>query len=144
MYVILAISVVVLALFFVMSGTDGAYGRDTGVFTDFNGLDIMLMWSYVLLAVGILAAVVMTLANIGKSEGGGKSGVVVMIILALALVVSYFISSPDPIQISGGTKTFDDKLGLVVTDMGLYTSYIMMAVALIVVVFGGLLNNIRK
>jgi hypothetical protein len=144
MYVILAVSIVSTVLLFVMRGSDGAFGRDTGDFAEFNGLDIMLWWAYILLVVGVLAAIVMSIVNIGKhSSEGNKMGLWGVIVLVAVLVVSYFLSSTEPVAISGGKDSYSDKLGLLVTDMGIYTAYFAMIAAVGVVIWGGIKNSFK-
>jgi hypothetical protein len=144
MYVILAISLVALALLFVMKGSDGAWGGASGNVAEFDGLDVILIWAYILLGFSVLTAIVMSILNMGKNQGGGKSGLYVVIILAVSLIVSYFLASPDPVITGGGKNVYDNKLGLVVTDMGLYTAYFTMLAAAVVVVLGGIVSNLRK
>ncbi len=88
MYVILAVSVVAIALLFIMRGSDGSFGEVSGNFAEFNGLDILLWWAYALLLVGVLAAVIMSIVNLGKNPGGSKASLYGLVVLAVVLVVS--------------------------------------------------------
>ncbi len=143
MYVILAVSVVAMALMFTMNGSDGAFGRDSGNFAEFNGLDILLWWAYILLVFGILAAVIMSIVNAGKNPGGSKMALYGVIVLVVVLAVSYLLSSADPVTIAGGKQQYTNVAALRLTDMGLYTAYIAMIVAVGVVIWGGIKNSFK-
>jgi TRAP-type C4-dicarboxylate transport system permease small subunit len=143
MYVILAVSVVSMVLLFVMRGSDGAFGRDSGNFAEFNGLDIMLWWAYILLVFGILAAIVMSIVNAGKNPSGDKMALYGVIVLAVVLVASYLLSSNDPVPVSGGKSLYTNNFGLRVTDMGLYTAYFAMIAAVGAVIWGGIKNSFK-
>ncbi len=137
MYVILAISIVSVALLFVMRGSDG------GWIQGFNGLDIMLWWAYILLVFGILAAVIMSIVNAGKNPGGSKMALYGVIVLVAVLVVSYLLSSTTPVPVKGGKEFYTNNFGLRVTDMGLYTAYFAMIVAVFAVIWGGVKNSFK-
>lgn len=128
LYVLLAISVLSIVPTLI-------YGAD--------GVDYMLYWAYILLGVGVLAAVVMSVVNMGKNSGGSKMALIGLGVVAVALVISYFMSSGDPISISGGKDTYDDKFGLIATDMGLYTTYFALIAAIVIVVVGEIRNSFK-
>ncbi len=143
MYVILAVSVVALALLFIMRGSDGHYGDISGNYAGFNGLDILLWWAYILLIFGVLAAVIMSIVNAGKNPGGSKMALYGVIVLVVVLVVSYLLSSTTPIPVKGGKEFYTNNFGLRVTDMGLYTAYFAMIVAVGAVIWGGIKNSFK-
>lgn len=142
MIAIIAISVVVLGVFLAMNGSDGKYGEDAGM-AEFNGLDLLLWWAYALLVFGILAAVVMSIINVGKNPGSAKRGLFGLVILAVVLIVAYLLSSDAPVAIGGGKIQFTDKVGLTVADMGLYTAYFALAAAFGVAIYGGIKNSFK-
>ena len=128
LYVLLAISLLSVIPAFI-------YGAD--------GVDYMLYWTYILLGIGVLAAIVMSAINLGKNPGGGKTALVGLAVVAVVLVVSYFLSSTDPIPISGGKELYEDKFGLILSDMGLYTTYFALAAGIIVVIAGEIRNSFK-
>lgn len=128
MYVLLAVSVLSIVPVFM-------YGD--------NGLDFALIWAYILLGIGVLSAIVMALINIGKNPGGAKRALYGLGAMAVVLIIAYFLSSSDPVVYSGGKKEFTDTLGLVATDMGLYTAYIALIGAFIAVIAGEIRNSLK-
>ena len=128
LYVLLIISVLSIVPTFIMGA---------------DGVDYMLYWTYILLALAILTAVVMSAVNIGKNPGGGKTALYGLALVAVVLVVSYFLSSSEPIAVSGGKQIYDDKLGLIVTDMGLYTTYFALGAAILVALVGQIRNSFK-
>ena len=143
MYVILAVSVVALALLLILSGSDGHYGKISGDITGFNGLDILLWWSYILLAVGVFAAVIMSIVNVGKNPGGAKQGLVGLIVLAVVIGIAFLLSKTDHVAIAGGKEQYTNKGGLILADVGLYTAYFVLIAAVAVVIWGGIKNSFK-
>ncbi len=141
MYVILAVSAVAMVVLFSMKGSDGAFGRYSSDYTEFNGLDILLWWAYILLIFGILAAVVMSIVNAGKNPGGSKMAVYGLVIMAVVLVGSYFLSSTEPVALA--KEEYTDKFGLRLSDMGLYTAYFAMIFAVGAVIYGAIKNSFK-
>ena len=128
LYVLLAISVLSIIPAFI-------YGED--------GLDFMLYWTYILLAIGVLAAIVMSVINLGKNPGGSKTALYGVIAVVVVLAVSYFLSSTEPVSISGGKDLYTDTFGLRLTDMGLYTTYFALIAAIVVVIAGEIRNSFK-
>lgn len=108
-----------------------------------DGVDYMLYYTYILLGIAILSALVMSVVNIGKNPSGGKMALVGIGVVVLLLIISYFLSKTDPIPISGGREMYENKFGLIVTDMGLYTTYFALGVALVVTVLGAIRNSFK-
>lgn len=129
LYVLLAISVLSVIPAFI-------YGED--------GIDYMLWWTYILLAVGVLSAIVMSIVNVGKNPGGAKTSLYGLAVVAVVLVVSYFLSdSTTPVPLSGGKKMYTDAFGLTLTDMGLYTTYFALIAAIVAVLIGEVRNSFK-
>ena len=143
MYVILSVSVVALALLFIFRGSDGHFGDFSGNYAEFNGLDILLWWAYILLVFGILAAIVMSIVNVGKNSGGSKAALYGLVVLAVVLIASYLLSSAEPVPTKGGKEFYSNVAGLRVTDMGLYTAYFAMIAAVGAVIWGGIKNSFK-
>lgn len=119
-YAMLGISVLVLILAFFSKGD--------------SGIDLMLYWTYVLLGLTILAALLFPLINIVTNPKGAIRSLIGLVIIAAVLVVSYAVSSDTPIITP--VATFDNPFTLKFTDMGLYTTYIALGAALLAVLFG--------
>ncbi len=108
-----------------------------------DAVDYMLYYTYILLGIAILSAVVMSVVNMGKNPGGGKVALIGLAGVAVILVISYFLSSSDPIMVSGGKEEYTDKFGLIATDMGLYTAYFALGAAIVVALYGAIRNSLK-
>lgn len=128
MYVLLAVSLVSLIPVFV-SGKDG--------------LDFVLIWSYILLGLGVCLAVGMSIVNIGKNPAGAKRSLIGLGALAVVLLIAYLMANSDPVMYGGGKKQYDNTFGLIATDMGLYTAYFALAACIIVIVAGEIRNSLK-
>lgn len=128
MYALLAVSLVSMIPVFL-------YGE--------NGLDFALIWTYILLGLGVLSAVGMSIVNIGKNPGGAKRALIGLAAMAVVLLIAYFMSSSEPVVYAGGKKEYANSFGLVATDMGLYTAYFAMAAGLIIVIAGEIRNSLK-
>lgn len=128
LYVLLALGILSVIPAFI-------YGAD--------GVDFMLYYTYALLAIAILAAVVMSVINMGKNPGGGKAALVGLAVVVVVLAASYFLAGSDPIAVSGGKEVYDSKFGLIVTDMGLYTTYFALGAAILVALWGAIRSSVK-
>jgi len=108
-----------------------------------NAVDTMLIYTYCLLGLGVLIAVGMSIINIGKNPGGATKALIGIGIIAVVLVISYFLSSTEPMMLAQG-KLYDNEFGLILSDMGIYTTYFMMAAALFVAFMTAIKSSIKK
>ncbi len=116
-YLFVAISVATLA-YLVFSMTQG---------NEAAGVDIMLKWAYVSLAVAIIVSLVFPIANLfSNPKGAGKT---LLYLLACVVIIGgcYMMSSTEPVVNSAG-GFFEDPFTLKITDTGLYTAYITLVI----------------
>lgn len=73
------------------------------LFVDINSVDMILDYTYVLFAIAVAAAIVMTAVNFGKSNNNSKIGIIVFGLLIVAAVVAYFTASSEPVTLADGT-----------------------------------------
>lgn len=127
-YVLLAISALtILSIFFL--GEDG-------------GTNVMLVWTYILLGLTLAAALVFPLINLVQNPKAAMRSLIGLGVMIVVLAVSYAMSNTDPVVNSAG-GFFTDPSELIVTDMGLYTTYIALGAAILAVVFGEVRNSIK-
>jgi hypothetical protein len=113
-----------------------------GAGSGYEGVDLMLYWAYALLAAAVLITVVLSAVNITKNPKGAKGSLLGVGLVIVVLVVTYFMSSTEPMIIGGG-EVYDDAFGLRITDMQLYTTYIALAVAFLAAIFGEIRNSFK-
>lgn len=125
-YVLIAISVITVALFFV-----GA-----------SDVDLMLIWGYILLAIAVAAVIILPLINLAKNPKGAVRSMVGLAIVVVLAIVCYALSSDVPVVNSAG-GFFEDPFVLKISDTGLYLTYIALAVAILALI-GGEIRNAFK
>ncbi len=109
---------------------------------DTNSVDMMLDYTYVLFAIAVVAAIVMTAINFGKSNNNSKIGIIVFGLLIVAVVVAYLLSSPEPITLASG-KVEDSATTLKLTDTLLYVTYAAFTAVVVLLIGGEIRNSIK-
>lgn len=112
------------------------------VFIDINSVDMILNYTYILFALAILAVVVMTVMNFGKSGNDSKIGVIVFGCLLVAVIIAYFAASTTPVTIADGTVV-DSVVTLKLTDTLLYVTYAAFAAVVVLLIGGEIRNSIK-
>ena len=109
-------------------------------------LDLTFYWGYALFATAIVAAIVAFLFNI-ISHPSGLVKTLLGLVLAGAVVGASvgFVLSHDilPVPNSAG-GVFDNHFELSIAEIGLYVTYLVAAIAVLVVVFDLLSGLVRK
>ena len=120
---LLGISVITLIYFLVtmVQGTEDA------------GVDIMLKWAYVMLAVCVLVAIIFPVVDMFTSPKGAGKTLLYFVGFVAIIGVCYLLSSAEPVVNSAG-GFFEDPFTLKLTDTGLYTAYIALAITIIVAI----------
>lgn len=140
LYVILAITLVALGLFFVGGETplDQRVVADTAM-SEPAQTDILIYWMYILMAVAIVvtvaAAVYQFATSFMDSPKAALKSLLGLILIVVVLIVSWIMGSDHPLVMQGYSGTENVPFWLKLTDMFLYTIYIMMG-ALILLMFG--------
>ncbi len=130
LWALLAITVVVGGLFF-FGGDDTPY--EVGGDSMWNPLftDTLIYWMYVLIALTILITVGLSLMQfvqsfIANPKKGVKS-LSILVAFAAVFVISWFLGSPDEINIIGYEGTSNVGFWAQFTDMCIYSIYILAA-----------------
>lgn len=121
-YVFLAISVLTVLLYFV----------------NVSDVDLMLNWAYILLGLTIAVSILFPVANLVQNPQGALRSLVGLAIVAVVLGISYAVAS-DAVIVTP-VNTFDDPVSLKLSDMGLYTTYIALGVAIVASIIGEISN----
>lgn len=139
--VLVTLSAVVFAAFYLV-GYDMPFEEDAS----FNApllTDLLLVFTYLLLAVAVVVCLVSVGKGIKVRDAGDKvtNGIPASLItygtvalLVVSLVVTFVLGSSEPMKING--ETFAETFWLKLTDMFIYTSAILMAVAVCAVAYG--------
>ena len=131
-YTLLAISAVVLVLFFCV-GFGNQESLPSGLYKSPQFTDLLMYWMYALMGVGIVCVAVFGLMQFGANMMANPKGAIKSIGALLAMIVlfvgAYLVSSAEPILING--TVFEDSTILLVTDVCIYVQYVLLGVSLI-------------
>ncbi len=126
-YVMLGIGVLLVLLFYL------------GVTGVSQSVDLMIRWTYILLFLAIVCAVVFPLVNLVKNPTGAMRTLVGLGVVVVILLISYLAASDAPITTSAG-NVVDDATTLKLSDMGIISAYIALALSIIVIIWGEIRN----
>lgn len=132
LYVILGISVI-LAIWFYAGGYEpGTMGTS---YEEPVATNTMLLWGYFLFGITALIAIIFPIINMISHPKNAKRALIVVVIFAVIILISYALSSGTPLDLPGykGTDNVPAKLHLVGT--GLYATYILGAIAFLGILF---------
>ena len=149
-YILMAISAIIFAMF-VFVGFDHTtmLPNGTAPISYPQVTDLLIYWMYALTIICILCAVAAAVFQFveGMKHNAGKTlrsllGVVLIIAL---VVVSYLLASDAPLKMGDGSL-FDNKFDLVLSDVALFTQYVLVGVAIIcaIVSLTGVVRNSNK
>lgn len=108
------------------------------------GVDVMLIYTYIIFAITLLLAIIFPLINIVSNPKGAKNTLIGLIAMIVIFLVSYFVSSDTPIPNPAANGYFDDPATLRLTDVGLYSTYAILVIAIIVILWGEIRSAIKK
>ncbi len=144
LYALFAITVVVLALFYFGGQAETPFVETTEAISQPAYTDTLLYQMYAMIGLAIVVTIVAFIQQFAsafkdspklalKSLTGG-------LLLALVLVISWAIGSSDALYIPGYEGTDNVPFWLKLTDMFLYTTYFLLAVAIIAII----ISSIKK
>lgn len=147
MYAVMAISVVVLALFFFV-GYDTPYQEDPK-FNDPQFTDLLMVWMGIMIVMTFvltIASVVMQVKNASGTEAkgiAGKTGLISSIALVLSILIGLGVGMADqsPVLVNG--EVFTDPVALCITDTCLISMLILMILS-VVAIFASMVLVVKK
>lgn len=138
LYVILAVTVLVAGLFF-FGGEDVNRIVSDPEMSQPAYTDALIYWMYVLLGVTIFATLAAALfqlvASFIDSPMKAIKSLLGVVVLAILLIVTYSMGDPTALVLQGYDGAENVPFWLKLTDMFLYTIYVLMG-ALILLIFG--------
>lgn len=148
LYLMILIILVVLALFFCGGDAEGS-ARLTGVDPEMwqpANTDALLYLVYALFAVAIIAtlaaAVVQFVSTLKDSPAKALSSLLGLVVLIVLLVVTWALGSDKPLNIPGYDGTDNVPFWLKLTDMFIYTLYILLGVNILLMIVSGVKKKI--
>ncbi len=107
--------------------------------------DLLLYWAYILLALTVIVligfAVTDFLRGLRENPKKALSGLLVLLILVALLVITYIMGDGTLLNIPGYTGSDNVPTMLKMTDMWLYSCYVMLVVTLLAMIVLPLLSR---
>ena len=107
-------------------------------------VNVMLIYTYIILAVALLIAIVFPVVNIVSNPKGAMRSLIGLVAMIVIFLVSYLLASDTPIPNPAANGYFDDPVTLKLTDVGLYSGYAILVIAFIVILWGEIRSAIKK
>lgn len=143
LYGMLAVTVVVLGLYY-----GGGYVDPNAEVLEPKNTEILLNWGYILIGVGIVATLGFALFQFGMSvketPKKAMSTVINIALFAAVLGGAYAIGDGTPLHLPGYDGLDNVPGTLKIADMMLYSTYFMIGVAIILVLFSNVSKLIKK
>lgn len=144
LFVLLALCAVALIVFYVQNSTGFfALSNIAAVMaTNTSMLDAMMLWAYLLVFVTVFLLLVFTVVGMVKNPKSLKKSGITVALAVVLIVVSYFLASGDPVDVNIAVPPSASTLKW--TDTGLVLTYILFAVSVIALIFGGVRKLIQN
>lgn len=130
------ISILVMALFY-LGGQTPAQEKILADLSQPRFTDIMLYWCYILLAITVVVliafAIMAFFKQLKESPKKALSGFLVLIGLAAMLIITFTMGDGTPLNIPGYSGTDNVAGTLKMTDMWLFSCYIMLVLTLLAI-----------
>ena len=138
------ISIIVLVMFYTGGVVDPAAEMKESIYTE-----LLLNWTYVLFFATIACTVLLALWQFaGALKHDAKSALmsfVVLVLFVAMLGITYSIGDATPLAgLNADSQVYNTAFWLKVTDMWIYSTYILIALILIVAVLGSIKKIMNK
>ena len=146
--VMLLLSVVVVAMFFLGGETpmEQRLVADTSL-SEPAQTDLLIYWMYILfgvtVAVTLVAALYQLVTGFIDSPKTTLKSLLGVVLLVVIMIVSWAIGSGEPLVIPGYEGTENVPFWLKLTDMFLYTIYILMGITVLLIVGFGITKKFK-
>lgn len=149
LYAMSVVTVVLIGLFFLAGNVqpEQQYAELVGL-TEPVFTDALLYWVYILLGVTLLAVFVFSIFgfinNLRHNRKKAINSLITLVVFAVLLVIAYTIGDGTPLNILGYEGPDNVRGMLKLTDMWLYSIYILMALTILAMLFSPLIKRIGK
>jgi magnesium-transporting ATPase (P-type) len=144
MYITMAITIVVMTLFF-LGGEVPVDQRLVPTAPEPKYIDLLMYWVYFLVGCTVLVLLAFAIADFSSSlKNQPKKAInslLVIVAFAAMFVITYMLGSDKPLDIVGYTGPDNVPGRLKMTDMFMYSMYIMLALAVLAMIFSPLLKR---
>lgn len=142
-YVLLALSAVVVALFYVQNSSGNfALENITWVMDNTSMVDGIIWWTYTLLLVSIALVVILSIAGLANDTSSLKRTGFTLLLAIVVIGISYLFASGDPVVVNIDEQPTYTTLKM--TDTGLMLTYLLLAAAILSIVGGSVMRIIKN
>lgn len=149
LYALTAVTLALLALFFF-----GGYVAPENQYMELVGIDEpnftngLLYWIYVLLGLTVFSVFAFSIfgfiSNLRHNRKKALNSLVMLAVFAILLVIAYTIGDGTPLDILGYEGPDNVSARLKMTDMWIYSVYILMGLVILSMLFSPLIKRIGK
>lgn len=106
-------------------------------------LNLMLVWSFVMIVLTIALTVIMPLITVFQNPKSAVRSLIGLGLIVVVFLVSYALATDDPITLANG-KVIDDSFELKFSDTALWATYIAFAGVILSILYGELYKVFKK
>ncbi len=143
LYIMMAVTIVVVGMFYAGGSVDPEAEMLTPIHTD-----LLLNWMYALVGLGLVCTVIFGIYHFALSlrdtPKKAIGQVVVLVVFALVLFGCWTLGNGTPLNMPGYEGTDNVYFWLKLTDTYLYTIYLMLAVSIVAIIVPGVVRAIKK
>jgi len=146
LYVLLALGVAVFAYFVIASALypEPATEFPVGTVGNAMGVNVMLVYAYIILAVALILAIFFPIKNIICNPKGAMRTLIGLVMMIVLFGVSYLLASDAPVPNPAANGYFDNPTQLKLVDLGLYSAYAILAAAFLVIIWGEIRSAFKR
>ena len=149
LWAVTAVSLVVFGLFYLGGQTENSPFLARDITNDPKYTEQLLYWGYTLFGCAVVSllgfAIFQFITSLMENPKKALSGVSVIVVFGVLLGITYAIGSEVPISgLNADSEKFNIPGWLKVTDMWLYSIYVLAVLCILAVVSGSALKFIKK
>lgn len=138
------ISIVVLGMFYAGGSVDPAAEMKEPVYTG-----LLINWTYILFLLTVISTVVFAIwqfATLFKTDSKAAiMSLVVVILFAAMLFITYTIGNGTPLTgLNADSQAYNTTFWLKITDMWIYSTYVLIALIILAVIVGSVKKVLNK
>lgn len=135
-YFLMAVCVLLIVIFYINTGKINTDDSIPKQMSDLGSiLDYLISWAYVLVGLAVVFAVGFPLIRMVSSPKAGLKTLISAAILAVIFFIAYQLGSDKILDIAGYTGPDNIPSRLKLTDMGIFATYVLVAGAILAVVY---------
>lgn len=108
------------------------------------GVNVMLIYTYIIFAISVVVALVFPLINIVTNPKGAMRTLIGLVAMVVIFGISYLLASDEPIANPAVNGFFDNPMVLKLTDVGLFATYAVLLISFAVIIWGEVRSAIKR